>query len=101
MPARDLQSIAFPKFDENQFAAFAQCTVMKRRHFHDGEELFSAGERDSRFYIIISGKVEIVDESGDQPKTVVFHGPREFAGDLSQLSGRPALVTGYARGECE
>ena len=101
MAGRDLQSIAFPQFDESQFAAFGQCSVMKRKHFRDGEALFRVGERDSRFYIIISGKVEIVDDTGDHPKTVVFHGPREFAGDLSQLSGRPALVSGYARGECD
>jgi thioredoxin reductase (NADPH) len=101
MAVNDVHSVAFPTFDASQLAAFSQCSVMKRKRYPDGEALFRIGERDPRFYIIISGKVEIIDESGDQPKTVVVHGPGEFAGDLSQLSGRPALVSGYARGECD
>ena len=40
-----------------------------------------------------------VDESGDEPVTVAVHGPREFTGDVSLLTDRPATTSGYARGE--
>jgi thioredoxin reductase (NADPH) len=101
MPDNDLHSTAFPKLDETRLAALGQCTFTKRKHYRDGDALFRCGERDPRFYVLISGKVEVMDESGDAPKTVAVHGPGEFAGDLSQLSGRPALVSGYARGGCD
>ena len=39
-----------------------------------------------------------MDELGDVPKSIVTHGPRAFAGDVSLISGRPAVVSGYARG---
>src|SRR5262245_32379094 len=100
MPS-DLQSTAFPKFDEEQLAAFGQCSATKRKLYRDGEALFRTGERDPRFYIILSAKVEIVDDSGDAPRTVVFHERGSFAGELSQISGRPALVSGFARGDTE
>jgi thioredoxin reductase (NADPH) len=101
MPDNDLHSTAFPKLDETRLAALGQCTFTKRKHYRDGDALFRCGERDPRFYVLISGTVDVVDESGDAPKTIAHHGPGEFAGDLSQLSGRPALVSGYARGECD
>jgi thioredoxin reductase (NADPH) len=101
MPDNDLHSTAFPKLDETRLAALGQCAFTKRKHYRDGDALFRCGERDPRFYVLIAGAVEVLDESGDAPKTVAVHGPGEFAGDLSQLSGRPALVSGYARGGCE
>jgi thioredoxin reductase (NADPH) len=100
MPS-DLQTTAFPKFDEELLAAFGQCSKIVRKLYHDGEAIFRTGERDPRFYIILSGKVEIIDDSGDTPRLVVVHERGSFAGELSQISGRPALVSGYARGDTE
>jgi thioredoxin reductase (NADPH) len=101
MAEHDLQSVAFPKLDEAQLAALGRCPLTKLKHYRDGEKLFEVGQRDWRFYVIKSGRVEIVDESGDAPKTVTVHGPGEFTGDESQLTGSPALVSAVARGDCE
>ncbi len=101
MPDNDLHSTAFPKLDQTQLAALGQCPITRRKQYRDGEALFRTGERDPRFYVLIAGKVEVVDESGDAPKAVAVHGPGDFAGELSQLTGRPALVSGYARGGCD
>ena len=98
MPENDLHAVAFPRLDPDQLAGLAECPLCRRRSFADGTALFRTGERDPRFYVVIAGCVEIVDESGDSPKTVTVHDAGEFAGDLSQLNGRPALVSGYARG---
>jgi thioredoxin reductase (NADPH) len=68
--------------------------------FSDGEALFRAGERGFSLYVVESGEVAIVDESGEAPRTVVVHGPREFTGDVSHLTDRPAVVSAYARGPC-
>src|SRR5882724_2754777 len=101
MAERNLQAAAFPKLSDEHLAALAQCPLTKQRHLHDGEFLFEAGQRDYCFYIIKSGQVEIIDKTGDTPKTVIVHGSGDFTGEVAQLTGSPALVSGVARGECD
>ncbi len=69
--------------------------------FEDGQAIFQAGQRGLPFYLVRSGSIEIVDESGAESKTIVVHGPREFTGDVSLLTDRPAVVSAYARGACQ
>src|SRR5262245_24112122 len=101
MPANDLMSTAFPKLTAEQMANMSECSLCKFKRYADGEALFRAGERNPRFYVVISGQIEIVDELGDIPKSIVVHSQRSFAGDVSLVSGRPAVVSGYARGATE
>ena len=101
MPDHDPQSVAFPTLDDDTLADFGRCSLTTLRRFRDGEALFRAGDRDSKFFVVVRGRVEIMDETGDAPKTVTVHGPGEFAGDVSQVTGRPAVVSGYARGDAE
>ena len=101
MAEHNLRAAAFPKLGEEQLAELAKCPNTKLRHFRDGEFLFEAGQRDYSFFIIKSGRVEIFDKTGDAPKTVVVHEPGQFTGEVAQLTGSPALVSGVARGECD
>ena len=101
MSERDLQSVAFPTLDEAQVHELARCTHASPRLYRDGQILFAAGDRDLSFFIVKSGEVEIVDRSGDEPKTVTIHRQGEFTGDISHLTGLPAIVSGIARGDCE
>lgn len=97
----ELQSTAFPRFTDEQLADFGQCSMTRRKWYRDGDALVRCGESDPRFYIILSGQVEIVDESGDAPRSVVVHERGSFVGELSQISGRPAVASAYARGDTE
>jgi thioredoxin reductase (NADPH) len=99
MAETDLHAVAFPKLTEAQLAALGRCSLTKLRPFHAGEHLFAACDRDPRFFVIKSGQVEIVDESGDEPTTVTTHGPGEFTGDVHQVTGRPAVVSAVARSD--
>jgi thioredoxin reductase (NADPH) len=99
--ANDLHATAFPKFTADQMAGLADCHLCRRKRYRDGEALFRAGDRDPRFFVVFAGQIEIVDELGDIPKTITTHGPGAFAGDVSLISGRPAVVTAYARGDTE
>ena len=101
MAEHDLQSVAFPKLDEAQMAALDRCPLTKLPRYRDGEKLFKVGDRDFKFFVIKSGKVEIVDESGETPRTIAVQGPGEFTGDVAQLTGGPAIVNAIARGDCE
>jgi len=97
MPERDLQSVAFPKLDESQIASIPRCGAASLERYDTGRKLFEVGDRDFKFFVIKSGEVEILDESGDSPRTIAVHGPGEFTGEVGQLTGRPAVVTAVAR----
>ena len=101
MAEHDLQSVAFPKLSEAQMAALDRCLLTRRQRYRDGETLFKVGDRDFKFFVVKSGKVEIVDESGETPRTIAVQGPGEFTGDVAQLTGGPAIVNAIARGDCE
>jgi thioredoxin reductase (NADPH) len=90
--------LAFPKLSEDEVECLAG--LAKVCSFEDGETIFRAGQRDLPFYVVESGEIAIVDESHAEPNTIVVHGPREFTGDVSLLTDRPAVVSAYAKGAC-
>ena len=101
MSEYNLRSVAFPTLNETQVDELTRCTNAAPRLFHDGEALFTVGQRNISFFIVKSGEVEIIDRSGDEPKTVTIHRKGHFTGDVSHLTGLPAVVSAFARGECE
>src|SRR5262249_44622906 len=101
MAEHDLLSIAFPTLDEAQIARLSTCTAAVPRSFRDGQTLFAVGERNTKFFVVNSGEVAIIDASGDEPKQVVVHRKGQFTGEVSHLSGGPAVVSAIARGPCE
>src|SRR5258707_6706018 len=86
--------LAFPKLSDSEVTRLAGLAPICV--FGDGELVFEAGQRGLPLYVVDSGAIAIVDESGDEPVTVVVHGPREFTGDVSLLTDRPAIISGYA-----
>ncbi|MEO8371220.1 MAG: FAD-dependent oxidoreductase [Candidatus Solibacter sp.] len=101
MNEHNLHSIAFPTLNEEQISKLATCTSAEPRRYRGGETLWATGELNINFYIVKSGEVEILDTTGDQPKRITMHHPGEFTGDISHLTGLPAIVTGVANGDCE
>jgi thioredoxin reductase (NADPH) len=101
MSEHNLYDIAFPELDDAQMASLGRCPLTKLKRYRDGERLFNAGDRDSEFFVVKSGEVEIVDDSGDAPKTITVLQPGMFTGDEGQLTGAPSIVSGIARGDCE
>ena len=61
--------------------------------YADGEKLFELGDRDFKFFVVKSGRVEILDESGEKPVSVTILGPGEFTGDEAQVTGGPTVVS--------
>jgi thioredoxin reductase (NADPH) len=101
MPEHNLKSIAFPVLDADQIAQVANCTTGAPKLYRDGETIIAGGERCLKFFIVKSGQIEILDVSGDEPKTITIHGKGEFTGDISHLTGTPAIFSAVARGDCE
>jgi thioredoxin reductase (NADPH) len=92
-----IHNLAFPTLTDPELERLAGLASVCT--FRDGELIFSAGKRGVPFYVVDAGEIAIVDESADTSKEVVVHGPREFVGDVSLLTDRPAVISAYARGE--
>src|ERR1700704_3600937 len=101
MAAQDLDAMAFPTLSEEQIAQLGRSAGAPPQKFRAGEALFRAGDRDSKFFVVKSGKIDIVDVTGDQPKTIRVLGPGGFTGDVGHLTGSPKLVSAIAQSDCE
>src|SRR5436190_7120457 len=99
--AQDLNAMAFPTLTEEQITQLARYAGAPTKTFRAGEALFRAGDRDPKFYIIKSGELEIIDVTGDQPKTIRMQGPGDFTGDVGDLTGSLKVVSATARSDCE
>src|SRR5260221_3879754 len=92
-------SVAFPRLDETEIAALRKVGTLRR--LHDGEILVAAGDPAADFFVVLSGAVEIVDHTGDQPRQVAVHGPGEFTGSVSLLKQWRTVSAAVARGNTE
>ncbi len=99
MADQDLHRVAFPNLDDVQVATLAKFGT--RRALSNGEHLFKAGDRAYNFFVVERGAVEIVEHSSGEPKTVALHEVHAFGGDVSLVTGRPALISAVARGNTE
>src|SRR5436305_9074473 len=59
-----------------------------------GEVLFHPSDPDRSFFVLLSGNMEIVQPSMDGERRIATHGPGEFTGELTMISGQRPLVTG-------
>jgi len=96
-----LQAAAFPTFDEAQMAALRRCAAASLEQYRAGQALFEVGDRDFKFFVVKSGEVEILDPSGESPRTIAVHRPGQFTGDVAHLTGSPSVVSAVARADCE
>jgi thioredoxin reductase (NADPH) len=82
----------FPTLTAEQIRRIAAHGRLRR--VERGEVLFdaNANDRNLPFFLVIAGHVEIVRVSGDSEELVVVHGPGQFTGELSVLSGRRGLA---------
>src|SRR6266853_177392 len=101
MAAQDLNAMGFPKLTEEQITQLARYAGASTKTFRAGEALFRAGDRDPKFFVIKSGELEIIDITGDQPKTLRVQGPGEFTGDVGHLTGMQKIVRAVTRGTTE
>ena len=69
-------------------------SVGKPRHVDKGEILFEPGDTNIPFFVLLSGNMEIVQPDFKGERTVAVHGPGEFTGEMTMISGRHSLVRG-------
>jgi thioredoxin reductase (NADPH) len=87
---------AFPRLSQEQIDRLA--AHGERRRVDAGEVLYREGDRSCDFYVVLEGKVAIVEAEGtDQERIVAVHGPRRFLGELGLLTGQTVLLTAVVR----
>ena len=79
-----------PTLTEAQVARIA--AYGRARRVQRGEALVEAGTRTARFFVVISGQIEIVRLSGATESLIAVYGPGMFTGELTLLSGRRGLA---------
>lgn len=92
-------AIAFPTLTDDELGCLRK--LGETRVFADDEPLFENGDKEFSFFAITSGEVLVVEDSTGTEREVTVRGPGEFTGDVAMLTGRPAVVTLRAKGECE
>jgi thioredoxin reductase (NADPH) len=85
---------AYPKLTDEQLVTLSR--YGERRGVPRGTELFCEGDRDCGFFVVLDGKVAVVQETAAEPRLIAVHGPGRFLGDLSLLTGQAVLVTAVA-----
>ena len=59
-----------------------------------GNVLFRPGDMAVPFFVLLSGRMEIVQPSLDGERMIARHDPGEFTGEMTMISGRQCLVIG-------
>jgi thioredoxin reductase (NADPH) len=85
----------FPNLTQADIARLRR--FAEARSFPRGERIVKAGDVAPGVVVILSGKVEVTQNSGlGRRETIVTYEPGQFLGELAQLSARPALVDAEA-----
>jgi thioredoxin reductase (NADPH) len=64
------------------------------RNVQQGEILFEPNDTAIRFFVLLSGSMEIVQSGLDGERAIVTHGPGQFTGEMTMISGQRSLVRG-------
>ncbi|SPF56272.1 Cyclic nucleotide-regulated FAD-dependent pyridine nucleotide-disulfide oxidoreductase [Candidatus Sulfopaludibacter sp. SbA4] len=64
------------------------------RSVHLGDILFEPHDVGVPFFVLLSGSMEIVQPDFDGERPIATHGPGEFTGEITMISGQRCLVRG-------
>ena len=88
----DPRTQAFPVLTAAQISRIRADS--KLRNVAQGEILFKPGDTEVPFFVLVSGSMEIVQPSPSGEREIAKHGPGEFTGEMTMISGRRCLVRG-------
>jgi len=88
----DPKTQSFPVLTEAQIARIRR--LSKLRPVRKDEILFEPGDSNVPFFVLLSGAMEIVQPSLNGEEPIATHGPGEFTGEMTMISGRRCLVRG-------
>ena len=90
----------FPELTAVEIARVRRFGTLRR--YARGERLLTAGESGPGMFVVLKGAVLISQRDGlGHVVPIAAQGPGQFLGEVGQLSGRHALIDGYAQEEVE
>src|SRR4051795_11279870 len=90
--ALDANTQTFPELTQPQIQRAR--TFGEVRRVQKGDVLFSPGDVGVSFFVLLSGRMEIVQPEMDGERLITTHAPGAFTGELSMISGQRCLVLG-------
>lgn len=90
--SRETLPRAFPSLTGEQIDRIR--TLGRVRQVRIGDVLFQPGDIQVPFFVLLSGRMEIVQPAIDGERMIARHEPGEFTGEMTMISGRQCLVIG-------
>ena len=92
---------AYPRLSDEQIMLLSR--YGERKALTKGTTLFCVGDRDCGLFVVLEGRVRVVQEEGPEGESRVLavHGRGRFVGDLSMLTGQAVYVTAVAQTDVE
>jgi thioredoxin reductase (NADPH) len=92
---------AYPRLTDEQIMLLSQ--YGERKTLTKRALLFCAGDRDCALFVVLDGRVRVVQEEGPEgaARVLAVHGRGRFVGDLSMLTGQAVYVTAVAQTDVE
>lgn len=90
--ALDARTQAFPILTPAQISRVR--ALSESRQLKAGEILFAPDDTNVPFFVLLSGAMEIVQPDFAGERLIAKHGPGEFTGEMTMISGRRCLVLG-------
>ena len=91
--ALDAATQTFPILTESQIARARSHGAVRK--VERGEILFQPGDTNVPFFILLSGTMEILQPYCEGERLIATHGPGQFTGEMTMISGRQCLVSGH------
>lgn len=90
----------FPTLTPPQIETARRFASGEPRRFDPGEVVYEIGERNTPAWLILEGEIIVVRRDGiGNEEPIVTHGPGQFSGETSQLSGHATLAAGKSGDE--
>ena len=90
--SRETRPRAFPALTEEQIDRIRP--LGRIRQVRSGDILIKPGDTVIPFYVLLSGRMEIVQPSLDGERMIALHEPGGFTGEMTMLSGARSQVIG-------
>lgn len=88
------QMTLFPKLPDDALDEMKQ--FGKEIQLNAGDVLFSEGDSNYNFHVVLEGEIEITKQVGVEMKVLAVHRRGEFMGELSMLTGTGAIASAHA-----
>jgi thioredoxin reductase (NADPH) len=92
---------AYPRLTDEQILLLSK--YGERKRLTKGTMLFCEGDRDCGVFVVLDGRVRVVQEESPEggSRVLAVHGRGRFVGDLSMLTGQAVYVTAVAQTDVE